>query len=280
MLLMLRLLTIISLLSISIFAKSSNSIDDMVLEYEKNRIAQNKLYKLKSIDIYFKQEIPIKGWFGYVFNLKLLINDKVMDIKDTLFTNGTAIAQDLKQLKNGKSYKEFLSKKLSSSYYNDEHFIAGNKEAKNKIVLFSDPLCPFCLDYVPEVIEYVKKHNKNIALYYYHYPLLKLHPASNIVTKAMVVASNIGISNVISKIYGANFDGKFDVDETNNQKILDEINNVLNTNITLDQVVSEDIESVLKNDRKLAKDIFIKGTPTIYINGYVDNSRIKFKNIK
>ena len=42
---------------------------------------------------------------------------------------------------------------------------------KDKIVIFSDPLCPFCKDYVPEVIKHVNK--KVILLLYiiiiFHY---------------------------------------------------------------------------------------------------------------
>ncbi|MBT3280226.1 MAG: DsbA family protein [Campylobacteraceae bacterium] len=276
----LKLLTIISLLSISTFAKPATTIDEKVIKYEKKRIASNSRYKLQDISIYLKQEIPLKGWTGYVLQLSLNINGKDVKIKDTLFTNGTAISQELKNVKNGKSYKDFLSPEMPESYYDDEHFIAGNKNAKNKIVIFSDPLCPFCIDYVPEVINHVNKNSKNIALYYYHFPLLRIHPASDTITKAMIVAHKKGIKNIVSKIYSAQFEDNFEADETNQQKILDAVNKVLKTNITLNQISSNKIAEQIKKDQQLASNMLIEGTPSIFINGKVDKSRRKFEEIK
>jgi hypothetical protein len=277
---MLRLLTIISLLSISLFAKKAKTVDEMVLKYEKHRIANNSRYELKDISIYLKKDLPLEGWTGYVLEISILVNKKEIKIKDTLFTNGIAISQDLKQLKNNKNYKDFLSPKMPNSYYDNEHFIAGNKNAKNKIVLFSDPLCPFCIEYIPEVIAHVKKHSDTIALYYYHFPLLRIHPASNTITRAMLVAHKLGVKDIVSKIYGANFEEKFEVNESNKQKILDEINNILKTKITLKQISANEISTLIKKDKELTNNMLIEGTPSIYINGEADRSRKKFESIK
>ncbi len=279
--LMLKLLTIISLLSISSLAKDTNTIDAKVLKYEKHRVEASGRYEVKNVEIFLKQKLPLKDWTGYVLQLKLQLDDKKeFSIKDTVFTNGQAITGELRNVKNGRSYKDFLSPKVPNSYYNDEHLIAGNKNAKNKIVIFSDPLCPFCLEYIPEVIRHVEKNSDNIALYYYHFPLLRLHPAADTITKAMAVAQHNGVKNIVQNIYHAKFEKKFDVDEKDTSIILNAINDVLNTKITTKQISAQKIIKEVKQDVKLGSDILVEGTPTIFINGQIDRSRKKFKDIK
>ena len=62
----------------------------------------------------------------------------------------------INMIKNGKSLKDLLTPNLTEKYHDDAKLIAGNQNAKDKL-FFSDPLCPFCRDYVPDVIKYVKK---------------------------------------------------------------------------------------------------------------------------
>ena len=80
-------------------------------------------------------------------------------------------------MKTGKSMKDSVNPNLNEKYYDKSKLIAGNPNAKDKIVLFSDPLCPFCIDFAPDVINYVNKNSNKIALYYYSFPLSS-HPAS------------------------------------------------------------------------------------------------------
>ncbi len=55
---------------------------------------------------------------------------------------------------------------ITDKYYQKTKLVAGSEKAKDKIVIFSDPLCPLCPHYVPQVIEFVNKNPDNIALYY------------------------------------------------------------------------------------------------------------------
>jgi len=277
----LRLLTIISLLNISTFAATQKTIDEKVLKYEKHRIEASGRYEVNNIDIFLKQKLPLEGWTGYVLELNLKLDEKKnITAKDTVFTNGQAITGELKNIKNGRSYKDFLSPKVPNTYYNDEHLIAGDKNAKNKIVIFSDPLCPFCLEYIPEVISHVEKNSKNIALYYYHFPLLRLHPAAKTITEAMAVAHHNGIKNVVQKIYNANFEKVFDVEEKDPQVILNAVNKELNTKITIDQISHPNIIKEVQEDAKMGANILVEGTPTIFINGKIDRSRKQYKEVK
>jgi len=66
----------------------------MVLKFEKKRISADKRIKLKNLKLLFKKDLHYNGWFGYVYDVSLSLNGKVIDIKDTIFSDGKIIAPD------------------------------------------------------------------------------------------------------------------------------------------------------------------------------------------
>ena len=113
---------------------------------------------------------------------KLMFKVKVLMQKIFFFSDGKYIALELIDSETGKSLKDLVTPNLTEKYYDKSKLIAGNHNAKDKIVIFSDPLCPFCKDYVPDVIKYVNKNSDTIALYYYNFPLM-IHPAATPLSK-------------------------------------------------------------------------------------------------
>lgn len=274
MLSMLKSLTISTLLiSSSLVAKS---FDDKVIDFEKNRFSANKRIVLKNLTVHDKKSLT-DGWYGYVVNVSADVGGKVMTVKDIVFTNGNLITPELFDIKSGVSLKTMMSPKLSDNFYNKEHLILGSENAKNKLVIFSDPLCPFCIDFVPEVIKYVKKHEDKIALYYYHFPLLRLHPAADVVSKAMLVAKKKGLKDIEEKIYNADFEKYFTEKETNKEKILKGINAVLKTNFTVKDIEDKSIAKEIEKDVMMGEEVMVQGTPTIFVNGDKDNSKTKWE---
>ena len=276
MLSMSRLLMISTLLTSSLLA---SSMDDNVIKFEKKRFSQNKRITLKDVKVNFKKEMPIKGWYGYVMDVTAAIEGKNITAKDMVFSNGTHIAPDLLDIKTGQNLKDLLVPTLSSKYHNQAKLIAGNHNAKDKIVIFSDPLCPFCIDYVPEVIKHVNKNKKSIALYYYHFPLLRIHPAADALTKLMDVAKAKGIKDIELKVYEANWDKYFTEKETNSKKILEAFNKEIKTNITLAEINNQMIKKEITHDVKMGEDALVQGTPTIFINGEKDNTKLKYETL-
>lgn len=252
---------------------SANSIDDKILEFEKNRFSNNKRVEIKNLSINFKKSLSVKNWYGYIIDIDAKIADKNVKAKDIVFSNGTVVSPDLFDIKTGNSLKEMMTLPLTSKYYDKKRLIAGNHNAKDKIVIFSDPLCPFCLDYVPDIIKFVNKNSQNIALYYYHFPLLQIHKAANALSKAMLVASNKGVKDVTLKVYEADFDPYFNSNETDEKKILNAFNKVLKTNIKLDEIQSKEIQKEIETDILMGEYVMVEGTPTIFVNGEQDKTK-------
>jgi len=262
--------------TISLFA---NSMDTNIIKFEKERFSNNSRVEIKSIDINTKVQMPINGWYGYIIDIKALVQNKDVTAKDIVFSNGEFVAPELIDLKTGNSLKLLLQPKLSDNFYSPNHLIEGNKDAENKIVIFSDPLCPFCIDYVPEVIKHVKKNKEEIALYYYHFPLSKIHPAADILVKAMDVAKKKGIKDVELKVYETDWETYFKIDSKDVNLILNAFNKVFKTEIKESELNQKEItESILK-DINMGEDVLVKGTPTIFINGEKDNTRLKYESL-
>lgn len=187
------------------------------------------------------------------------------------------LAPELINIKTKTSFKDIMYPTLSKEYFSKEHLIAGNPNAKHTMVLFSDPLCPVCLDEVPMIMKKVMENPKNIALYYFHMPL-DMHPTAKTLAKASMILTSKGVKNVDYKIYDTDFSGFYDAyEETNQHKALRHFNKVFNSNITMDEINSAKWENKLKYDLKMAEKAFVNGTPTVFFDGEIDKSREKYE---
>ena len=269
----------IFLTSLIVLGSLSASTDDLVLKFEEKRFSKNAQIKVKNVQINTKKQMSIKGWTGYIMDITAQVNGQELKAKDMLFSNGIYVSSDLFDIKTGESLKDTLSPTLTFKYYDKKHLIAGNHDAKDKIVVFSDPLCPYCITYVPKVIKHVEKNSKTIALYYYHFPLLRLHPAADILTKLMDAAKHEGIKSVELKTYETKWSKYFSEREKDTQKIIDAFNKEFGTTISLTDLMKKEIISNMKNDIKMGEEIMVQGTPTIFINGQKDNSKLKYETL-
>ena len=193
---------------------------------------------------------------------------------DIIFAKDGYISPDFINIKTNRSIKHDLSPKVDDSFYDDKHLLLGNKNAKHKILIFTDPNCPFCKEIVPEIIEVVKKYPDIFALYYYHLPLLRLHPASKTLCKAMILLQKDKKADLIKKIYEIDFN----YDEKDEKKILEEFNKKLGLNFTLKDINQDWVKKELENDMKRAEDLLVSGTPTMFLDGKKDPSREKYKD--
>lgn len=272
---LIKLLSVGTLLASVLFA--NDSIDNSVLEFEKKRFSKNKRIEIENVKINLKKKMPQIGWYGYIIDLDAKMAGNPVKAKDIVFSNGDVIAPELYDIKTGMSLKDLMTPSLTKEYYNKENLIAGNHNAKDKIVVFSDPLCPFCMDYIPDVIEHVNRNSDSIALYYYHFPLLRIHPAAEPLSRLMSVAKKKGIKDIELKVYRADWDKYFTGREKNTQKIVDAFNKEFNTSITLDEINNKELQEKIFRDINMGEEVMVQGTPTVFVNGEQDKSKLKYE---
>ncbi len=275
--LMWKLLATPLLLSSLAYAQSAS---DNVSDFLEDQFSSNE--RLKSVDVKIDSVVPVKevkGWNAYIVDVKAVLKQrpkKTINQKMIWFSNGDVITKDLVDLKSGQNLLEVVKPQFKDAYYRPENLIYGNKDAEHKIVIFSDPLCPFCKGFVPGALQNLKKEPNKFAVYYYHFPLLRLHPASGTLVKAAVAAELQGVKNVILRLYTV----KVNPREKDVNKILAAFNKVEGTNITVADINSEAVKKQTKNDVDVARDLMVAGTPTVYLDGKIDNTKKKYLKVK
>ncbi|RXK12478.1 disulfide bond formation protein DsbA [Halarcobacter mediterraneus] len=271
-----KLIMLITFISLSL---SANELDKKVLDFEKNRFSKNSRIEIVDLSVNMKKQIPNKNWYGYIIDVNVKMAGKDVKAKDILFSNGEIVATELFDIKSGDSYKDLMTPSLTRKYYDEEKLIAGNSKAKDKIVIFSDPLCPFCMDFVPDVIKHVKKYEDKIALYYYHFPLSRIHPAAVPLVKLMVKAKEDGIKNIEERVYSVYWDEEFSSKEQNEDVIISSFNKIFKTSYTKKDINSKNISDEIFEDVSMGEEVLVQGTPTIFINGEQDKSKLKYEEL-
>lgn len=270
-----KILSISILLSSALYATSS---DENIISFEQKRISQNPNVKIKDIKINTKKELPLNGWYGYILDVEANVQGKDINAKDILFSDGKYISLELIDSITGKSLKDLVTPNLTDNFHDKSKLIAGNHNAKDKIVLFSDPLCPFCKDYVPDVIKYVNKNSDSIALYYYNFPL-SIHPAATPLSKLIEVAKHKGIKDVELRAYEIDWEPYFDVKTTDEKKILEAFNKEFKTNIKLEEISTNEIKALIEKDITMGEEVMVQGTPTIFVNKVKDSTKLKYETL-
>ncbi len=276
--LMLRLLSIILVSSSLLSAGVNKTTEDKIVNFINKAVNAGKGYKFKKVTIMYEETVPsMKNWKAYFLKIDLDIPSKKKDIsvRDIIFSNGVLLSKDLIEINSGRSIKSDFSFPANNKLYNKEHLLVGNMNAKNKLILFSDPLCPFCMDFVPDLISWVKKHDKNFALYYYYFPL-SIHPGNISLIKAELAAEKLGkIKDLSSKVYSE----AFDFTKSDEASVLSAFNKAFKTTLTKEQLNSKNISERIKNDLAVANSLMIRGTPTLYVNGKKDPTRSLYKKL-
>jgi predicted DsbA family dithiol-disulfide isomerase len=222
----------------------------------------------------------MKGWSAYIVKVDAMVKAKPenRNIKQKMiyFSNGEVITPELTNMKSGKSLKESVSPEFKPEFYTKSNLIYGNANAKHKVAIFSDPLCPYCRTFVPEAIKYMKKYPNKFAIYYYHFPLPSIHPAAVELTQAAAAAELKGTKDVILKLYKV----KVDAREKNVQKIVTAFNKELGTKLTPADLKSLAVTKHLAHDAFVADEVMVGGTPTMFFDGKLDRTKKKYKTVK
>ena len=275
MLSMLKLLATTLLLSSVLFA------NEKVEEFLEAKFKQNPAItslKVNVIDSVRLNSMP--DWNALIVQvnatLKAKPKDKNIEQKMIWFSNGSVITKELTDINTGESLKDSINPKFKESYYKKQNLVYGKTHAKYKVAIFSDPLCPFCGTYVPKAIEEMRKQPEKFAIYYYHLPLERLHPAAVTLSQAAIAAELKGIKNVVLRLYSVEVDPQ----ETNVKKILQIFNRRIGTELKPSDLKSTQVQAHYKNDLKISNELMVNGTPTVFINGEIDRTKRLYQKVK
>lgn len=263
--------TLIATVTLSANAQPDNKT---LLKYIKKAVVKNPQVKVKDIDIIeSKTHKDLPGWTILLTSMNLEYQGKDIKAPETMFIKDGLVTGHLVNLKTGNDYRDEIKPSVKESLYDDAHRLFGNKDAAHKVLVFSDPQCPFCQEIVPDIFKAAKENPDKLAVYYYHLPLLRIHPVSDVLTRVMHVAQHEGKKDVVEKIYSL----KIDPRETDMTKILAAVKSHTGYSVSAEKVNAKEVKDALKADELAAGRMMVSGTPTIYIDGVWDKMRDGYK---
>ncbi len=263
---------------IASIALNANPVPDnkTLVKYVKRNIVKNPQVKLNGVTVLeTKTHKDLPGWTILLATMDLTYQKKEVHAPEMMFVKDGLITGHLVNQKTGNDYRNEIKPTVPNGMYDAKHLLFGNKDAKHKILIFSDPQCPFCMELVPEIFKAAKKNPDKIAVYYYHLPLLRIHPVSGILTKVMHIAQEQSKLDVVEKIYSL----KINPQEKDMKKILAAVKKHTGFTVTEAQVNDKKVTAALKADEDAAGKMMVSGTPTIYIDGEWDKMRNGYEKL-
>ncbi len=255
--------------------EASNQFD--VKTFVKKHLIRNPMVKVNSVEVVGSKTLKKSpDWKVYMVVMDISYGKKQhMKIPEMIFANAKDNLVTMKMIdaKTGVDLSRNIKPELPASYYDDAHLVAGNKNAPHKMVVFSDPQCPFCKGFVPKMLKEVKAKPENVAVYYYHMPLLRLHPVSDTLTRAMEVLNQQGKKDEAMKLYGLRINPRM----TNEDKILEQVKKQLNIDVSKADIDKPEIKKAVKADVDAGTRMMVRGTPTVYFDGKYDAGRSQYK---
>lgn len=147
----------------------------------------------------------------------------------------------------------------ASLIYRDGADRTGPADAKVKIVVFSDYLCPYCKTLHETLNQIVSKYPNDVAIFHRTFII---HPDAVIMAKAAESANKQGkFESADNAIFGSFNKG--------NQQTMDEMAKSIGLN--MDQfnkdLNSSDIQKIIDKDNADAAALNLGGTPSVFLNG-------------
>ena len=271
--LMSKLLMSTAVATITLSANTQPDTKDLV-NYVKKAVVKNPQVTVKGVTVIESKTVKeLPGWNVLLTTMDLEYQKKPIHAPEIMFVRDGLVTGHLVNLKTGEDYRNTIKPSVPESLYNDEHLLFGNKDAAHKLLVFSDPQCPFCQETVPDILKAAKEHPSKMAVYYYHLPLLRIHPVSGILTRIMHLAQKENKLDVVEKMYTL----KINPQETNMTKVLSAVQSHTGYSVSSEKLDAKEVKDAIKADEETAGRMMVSGTPTIYVDGVWDQSRTKYK---
>ena len=248
---------------------SGNDYDQIMISYLTNGLSKQKDIQNLVVKVVSKKPLhDQKNWSAYIMSISGKEvrgeHSRAFSRHSLYFTNGILVTPDLRNALTDERYKQTMGPKFDKHYYNDRYHLFGEKNAEHKVAIFSDPLCPYCIKYVPKVLNMLKQKPAKYSVYYYHMPL-NMHPAAETLVKAFIALEQTNRKKAdILKLYTVNISAS----EQNKEKILEAFNKLFDSHITTKDIESAKVLKYYRDSLAVSTDLMVNGTPTLFLDSH------------
>lgn len=205
------------------------------------------------------------------------------EIAETKFFNGEGrvvfTEKDDSFLLNSAGLGIPVGKYLQTPEVNDTDAVLGSREAKTKVIVFSDFQCPYCGEHFNNVKEAVQSFNEDeVALVYKDLPL-NFHLQAN---NAAMAARCAGDQDKFWEMGELLYSSQKDWQDTEGTQVFKRYARELRLNAATFNKCMDDktSESLIEEDLEQAKEIGVSGTPATFIGTQFSSGVVTVAEIK
>lgn len=265
----------ITLFSTSLYADVSHNqdTDEIAVQFvtkSLERFKGNPNVKFSNIGIKSRIIVPeAKGMTGYIVKFNVSEKDKTGHFLTKLITDSFYVTEEgmITTEVFTSEGRDMMVKLLPNvdyeQYYKTSHIVAGDINATNKILLFSDPFCPFCREAFPKIVKKVNADPKNYVLYMFEYPLSTIHPGSEMMIAAMMQAKDSG-QDITAQVYRSKELEKL-ISNNSWEALAKAIKKETGFQCNIEKLKTDYFQKMLK-EKQLGDNIAVSGTPFLIIN--------------
>jgi len=199
-------------------------------------------------------------------SIKTLKGD-VKKFKMNIFTNGVYFTSMMFNI-DGSRVEQNVKRDMKGVYDEASLVFKSSYEKQKKIVIFSDPQCPNCIDTVATIIKNIIADGRS-SIYYYSLPLEKIH--SNSKNISMVLATSFLLhpserASTLIKLYSSR---EFLSPLTYSlDAIIEKFNSIVGEDAS---VTKSDVlkfgKKELNREVEISDKLSVVGTPTVFVDG-------------
>ncbi len=150
----------------------------------------------------------------------------------------------------------------------------GPDDAAVKVVLFADMRCKFCRRLAPRLRKLRQDFGDDVQLAYLHYPLRKLHPQAEELAELAVIAHKRGrFWQLFDYVYAPGDAGRTPAD----------VRTWMRTHVGAvrgEKSALRRARRVVRRDRRLGRKLKLRGTPTVFVNGWRVNGAVSYERLR
>ena len=261
-------------------------IEASLLKYLKDNTLISPQVEVTSFVATKKQKVGDSAlgddeWYKVTFEATVVLptNGEPIKAKEYYFINEKSglISKDLSNYKSKLEYVADIKANLSEDIYTDDltFLVAGNKDAKHKIVMFVDPLCEICRNDIPELEKFANEHKKDIALFLHAMPLSSYPNSDTLLRIALGMKENGADMKIVYKGL-EKVSNETAHNKNKPEEVIAMVAKALGSEklcVTSDDLYTDKINKIMEKNMKSIEELEIQGTPSMYVDGKFDKMR-------
>jgi len=231
---------------------------------------------LLGFSVLAKNKVPSTKWTEYLTVIKVKPNKvnkegsftgddlEPIEVAQILFSDGFFITGDIYDPNEDKFLSEIYKPIPGAETAIERRLIYGDINSSNQILIYADPLCKFCREEIPTLLKLMRDEKvNNFSVFLVNLPLKRIHPASTTLVKIITLELLRNNPDIVYDIYRLKINSKLHEEKV----IVDIVNKQLNKKYTIEELNNKKVLDTIEEDRKNATSFMVNSTPSIFLNG-------------